>query len=40
MEDGASIHYSRYPNNWRQAYGIKKINWPHNSPNLNFIEKV
>jgi hypothetical protein len=25
IEDGALIHRSRYPDDWRQAHGIKKI---------------
>lgn len=40
MEDGAPVHRSRYPDHWRQAHGIKKMNWPSNSPDLNPIENL
>ena len=40
MEDRAPIHRSRYPNHWREAHGMKKMNWPPNSPDLNSIENL
>jgi hypothetical protein len=40
MEDGAPTHHSRYPNHWREAHGIKKMNWPPNSLDLNPIENL
>ena len=40
MEDGALIYHSRYPNNWKQAHGIKKINWLPNLPDFNLIENL
>lgn len=40
MEDGAPVHRSVLPKLWRQAHGIKKLNWPANSPDLNPIENL
>jgi hypothetical protein len=40
MEDGAPVHRSALPLQWRRAHGMKKLNWPANSPNLNPIENV
>jgi len=38
MEDGTLVHHSKLAQQWRIAYGIKKLDWPPNSPNLNPIE--
>ena len=38
MEDGAHVHQSKLPENWRQAHGKKKLFWPLNSLDLNSIE--
>ena len=40
MEDGASVHRSKYSKSWRQAHGMKKLIWPANSPNLNLIKNL
>lgn len=40
MEDGAPVHRSKLPELWREAHGIKKLNWPANSPDLNPIENL
>ena len=40
MEDGAPIHRSKFTQQWRMAYGIKKLDWPPNSPDLNPIENL
>lgn len=40
MEDGAPVHRSLLPLQWREAHGVKKLNWPANSPDLNPIENV
>jgi transposase len=40
MEDGAPVHRSKYPSDWREAHGIKKMIWPPNSPDLNPIENL
>jgi hypothetical protein len=40
MEDGAPIHRSKVPDLWRRAHGIRKMQWPPNSPDLNPIENV
>ncbi|CEP09464.1 hypothetical protein [Parasitella parasitica] len=38
MEDGAPIHRSKVPKNWREEHGIHKTVWPAQSPDLNPIE--
>ena len=40
MEDGASVHRSSLPLQWRRAHGIEKLFWLTNSPDLNPIENV
>ena len=40
MEDGAPVHRSNLPKQWRQAHKIRKITWPANSQDLNPIENV
>ena len=40
MEDGAPVHRSIAPKLWREALGMKKLQWPANSLDLNPIENV
>jgi transposase len=40
VEDGAPIHRSSLPLQWRQAHGMAKRIWPANSPDLNPIETL
>ena len=40
MEDGAPVHRSKLAQQWRIAYGIEKMEWPPNSPDLNPIENL
>jgi len=40
MEDGAQVHRSIAPKLWREALGMKKLQWLANSPDLNPIENV
>jgi hypothetical protein len=40
MEDGAPIHRSKLPEDWRLAHGMKKLDWPPYSPDLNPIENM
>jgi transposase len=40
MEDGAMIHRSNAPKQWRELYMLEKLNWPAQSPDLNPIENL
>lgn len=40
MEYGAGAHKSGFTNNARMQKGIKKVNWPPNSPDFNPIEWI
>jgi hypothetical protein len=40
MEDGAPTHRGIQPKLWREAYGINRMVWPAQSPDLNPIENV
>ena len=40
MEDGAPVHRSNLPKQWREAIGLTKLTWPANSPDLNPIENI
>ena len=40
IEDGASYHTSDYTRRYRLQYGIKRMDWPSHSPDLNPIENV
>ena len=40
MEDNAPAHASNYINEERLKYGIVKVDWPPNSPDLNPIERI
>jgi transposase len=40
MEDGAPRYGSNIQKDWREQLGLKKLEWPPNSPNLNPIEHV
>ena len=40
IEDGASYHTSRYTRRFRYLHGIKRIDWPPHSPDMNPIENV
>jgi len=40
MEDGTPIHHSKLAQQWRIAYGIRKLDWPPNSSDLNPIENL
>ena len=34
------MHRSKVPKFWREEIGLKKLNWPTNSPDLNPIENL
>jgi transposase len=40
IEDGVSYHTSTYTMKYRLLNGIKRMDWPPHSPDLNLIEKV
>jgi hypothetical protein len=40
MEDGALMHNGHASAWWRAQIGLKKLQWPTNSPDLNPLEKV
>ena len=40
MEDGASQHTSKFTKGWHAYYGMNKMVWPAQSPDLNPIENV
>jgi transposase len=40
MEDGAMIHRSNAPKQWRELYMLSKLEWPAQSPDLNPIENM
>ena len=40
IEDGAPVHCSILYSAWKHAYGMKKLQWLANSPDLNPIENL
>ena len=40
MEDGAACHTHQYTQAFWAEHGVKKLDWPGNSPDLNAIEPV
>jgi hypothetical protein len=40
MEDGAPMHHSRAPKEWRKLCLTEKLDWPANSPDLNPLQNV
>ena len=40
MEDGAPMHRSVLSSAWRHAHGMKKLQWPANSLDLNPIKNL
>ncbi|MBW0483601.1 hypothetical protein O181_023316 [Austropuccinia psidii MF-1] len=40
MEDNAPIHTTTLSNQWCQQHGIRKMQWPSHSPDLNPIKNM
>ena len=40
QQDGASIHRSTYTSSWLTLKGVRTIDWPAKSPDLNTIENI
>lgn len=40
MDDGASIHRSKVPKEWRELHKLEKLDWLAQSPDLNPIENI
>jgi len=40
MEDNAPSHNSNFTNSEREKAGVKKVEWPPNSPDFNPIEHI
>jgi hypothetical protein len=40
MEDGAPVHRSNAPKEWREHHSLQKMVWPAQSPDMNPIENL
>ncbi|CDF35348.1 unnamed protein product [Chondrus crispus] len=40
QQDGASIHRSRFTRSWLNEKGVRTMDWPAKSPDLNIIENI
>jgi len=40
MEDGVLVHCWKFLETWREAHGMKKLDWLPNFPYLNPIENL